>query len=174
LAGAIPPVLMNVVVLGAASYTVGPAINHPPLSYVYLFVYFLVNLLPLPLGIWVGLAWSGRHASGNVLLGIAAGSVEALIGLGIVGIAPDIIYLAVEDVIAWFATPILFLSGALYGDLLEARRKMPAASEIVRSGDEAAWNERTRLLIQTIVPALLGLVGTIITALATLLAPLMG
>jgi excisionase family DNA binding protein len=170
LAGAIHPVIMNVVVLGAASVTVGAAINHPPLSFVYLFVYFLVHLLPLPLGIWVGLAWSGRHASAYVLLGIAAGGVEALISLGIVGVAPDTIYLAYEDLIAWFATPILFLSGALYGDLLEARRKMPAASEIVRRGDEAAWNERTRLLIQSIVPALLGLVGTIITALATILA----
>jgi len=172
-AGAIPPLLMNLVVLVAASHTVGPAINHPPLAYVYLFVYFLVHLLPLPLGIRVGLAWPGRHPRGYVLLGVAAGSTEALIGLGIVGFAPDMIYLGVEDIVAWFATPILFLSGALYGDLLEARSKMPTASEIVRSGDEAAWNERTRLLIQSIGPALLGLVGAVITALATIVAPLM-
>lgn len=171
LAGAIPPLLANLVVLVAAYYIVGYAINHYPLVDVYLFFYFLVHLLPLPLGIRAGLAWPGNHPKGYALLGIAAGAMEALINGSIVLVAGDIVVLAIEDYVAVFSTATLFVSGALYADVIEARRRIPTPSEGAAGADAAGLNKTTVLLIQSIAPAMLGLVGTLVTALATLLKP---
>ena len=170
LAGAIPPILANLVLV-AAYFIVGYAINRHPLADIYLFFYFLVHLLPLPLGIRAGLAWPGNHPRGYALLGIAVGTIVALINGGIVIVVTDMIVLAVEDYVAVFSTATLFVSGALYADVIEARRKLPTASEGAVSADAAGLNKTTLLLVQAIAPAMLGLVGTIVTALATLLKP---
>ena len=169
LAGAIPAILANLVLLLGGFYIWGYAINHPPLEYVYLFLYFLVHLLPLPLGMWAGLAWPGSHPKVYALLGIAAGAIEALIFWGIVAFSKELVVWTTEDVVAVLSTATLFVSGALYGDLIEARRKMPTAPEDAVSAEEAALNKTTMLLIQSLGPALLGLVGTVFTAVITLL-----
>jgi excisionase family DNA binding protein len=169
LAGAIPAILANLVLLQGGFYFVGYAINDPPVVYVYLFLYFLVHLIPLPLGMWAGLAWPGSHPKVYASLGLAAGAIEALFFWGIVMISKDLVVWTIEDVVAIFSTATLFVSGALYGDLIEARRKMPTALEGAASAEEAALNKTTMLLIQSLGPALLGLVGTLFTALITLL-----
>lgn len=169
LSGAVPAILANLVLLQGGFYIVGYAINHPPLVYVYLSLYFLVHLLPLPLGMRAGLAWPGSHPKVYALLGIAAGAIEALVFWGIVTLSKGLVVWTIEDVVAVFSTATLFVSGALYGDLIEARRKMPTAPEGAVSAEEAALNKTTMLLIQSLGPALLGLVGTVFTALITLL-----
>jgi len=169
LAGAIPAILANLVLLQGGFYIVGYAINDPPVMYVYLFLYFLVHLIPLPLGMRAGLAWPGSHPKVYALLGIAAGAIEALFFWGIVTMSKGLVVWTIEDAIAIFSTATLFVSGALYGDLIEARRKMPTAPEGAVSAEEAALNKTTMLLIQSLGPALLGLIGTLFTALITLL-----
>jgi hypothetical protein len=154
----------------AAYYAVGYAINHPPLMYVYLFFYFLVHLLPLPLGRWAGLTWPGSHPRGYLLLGITAGGITALTTLSVVTVFGHIIRIAVEDYIAVISTVTLFLSGALYADLLEVRRRITTASAGAVSANEAALNKTTLLLIQSAIPALIGLVGTIVAALVPVLS----
>jgi excisionase family DNA binding protein len=170
LAGTVPPILANLVLLMAAYYAVGYAINHPPLMYVYLFFYFLAHLLPLPLGRWAGLTWPGSHPRGYLLLGITAGGITALTTLSVVTIFGHIIRIAVEDYIAIISTITLFLSGALYADLLEVRRRITTASAGAVSANEAALNKTTLLLIQSAIPALIGLVGTIVAALVPVLS----
>ena len=165
LAGTVPAVLANLVVLMVAYYTVSYAINYSPYKYFYLFFYFLVHLLPLFLGKWVGLTWPGSHPRGYVLLGVMAGSITALTNLVILTVFGHIIKIAIEDYIAIASTITLFVSGALYGDLLEVRRRIATASAGAVSANEAALNKTTLLLIQSIIPALIGLVGTIVAAL---------
>lgn len=168
LAGTVPALLANLVVLVTAYYTVGYAINHEPLLYVYLLFYFLVHLLPLLLGRWAGLAWPGSHPMGYLILGITAGALELLTTGSIVFFDERIVW-TTEDYIAIVSTITLFMSGALYGDLLEVRRRITADSAGTASANAEDLSKMTQLLIQSIVPALIGLVGTIVSVIVPLL-----
>jgi hypothetical protein len=69
------------------------------------------------------------------------------------------IQLLTEDRLGLLATVILFMAGGLFGDLAENRR-----DEHTSRGP----SERTLVLVQSLGPAALTLLGTIITAAVTL------
>jgi hypothetical protein len=82
LAGMVPAASSNsVVILGQLA-----SVYHS-LRPVHLLFHFAIHLLPLPLGVWVSLAWPGRHPRGHALLGLLAGLVEALTILLMVNVA---------------------------------------------------------------------------------------
>jgi hypothetical protein len=161
LAGTVPAAFSNsVVILGLLAGV------YQSLRPVHLLLHFAIHLLPLPLGFWAGLAWPGRHPRGHALLGLLAGLVEALTILLMVNVARIVgapIRLLTEDALGLLATVALFTAGGLFGDLAEHRRA-PARGEDTSRGP----SERTLVLIQSLGPAALALLGTIITAAVTL------
>jgi hypothetical protein len=168
LAGMVPAASSNsVVILGQLA-----SVYHS-LRPVHLLFHFAIHLLPLPLGVWASLAWPGRHPRGHALLGLLAGLVEALTILAtftmsrIVG-AP--IKLLTEDALGLLATVALFTAGGLFGDLAENRGAPTTRPEAPGQDEHTSQEgtERTLVLIQSLGPAALALLGTIITAAVTL------
>jgi hypothetical protein len=136
---------------------------------VHLLFHFAIHLLPLPLGVWVSLAWPGRHPRGHALLGLLAGLVEALTILLMVNVARIVgapIKLLTEDELGLLATVALFTAGGLFGDLAENRGAPTTRSEAPGQDEHTSQEgtERTLVLIQSLGPAVLALLGTIITA----------
>lgn len=167
LAGALPITVVTLTLVIVYN-GVGIAINHSPLREAFLLFYFLAHLLPLPLGALVGVSWPGKHLSGYVILGVSAGAIEAIIIWVVVSVMGDLIALGIEDYIAVIATAPLFLSGGLFGDLIERRRKQKASEASVPSAREGL-SDLTLLLLQSLGPAFIALFGTTITAVATLM-----
>lgn len=99
---------------------------------------------------------------------MSAGAIEAIIIWVVVSVMGDLIALGIEDYIAVIATAPLFLSGGLFGDLIERRRKQKASEASVPSAREGL-SDLTLLLLQSLGPAFIALFGTTITAVATLM-----
>lgn len=98
----------------------------------FLWAYLGFHLvLPASFGVCAGLLWRGPHLLGNIALGLTAGILEATIFWGFVTrVEVDFsrIALSSEDYLGWVATVLLFASGALFGDRLEARRTKRSSS----------------------------------------------
>jgi hypothetical protein len=171
LAGAVPPILINFILIAALMSMGFVAVAQPSFRTPFLFFDFLLHLLPLALGIWAGQAWSERNTSAFVLLGIAAGAIEGIMDYLIIAMFGGLIELRAEDYIAIFATPILFLAGALFGGTTARRRALGRyrLSGLERGESGSSPDAPPSALMEAIAPAALGLIGTIITAVATLL-----
>jgi hypothetical protein len=129
-----------------------------------LVIYLLFHLFPLLCGLWVGLAWQGMYLRRYILLGLFAGASE--IAVFVLFRAFPAIPRAISgggagytvtpsDVIAVLATVALFISGGLFGDLLQwtlsPRGLRPPG----------AW---TTLLIQATGAAFIGLIANVASA----------
>lgn len=147
LAGTIPAVLSDLVVVISMLALEDP--NAPYVRIPYLIIYFVLHMLPLPLGLWIGLTWPGKHREGYILLGFSAGVIEALIDWAKVQIpepSPDVsswivsslpedladrildvaymyagVKLGLEDYLGIIGTTVLLISGGLLGEILKGR-----------------------------------------------------
>jgi hypothetical protein len=102
----------------------------PPILALLLIV--MLSLATFPLGYWTGNRWPGYHLKSYVILGSSVGLVEwlvillyRLITLGVAGMSGTL-------VLFWFlrsalAIALLFVSGAIIGDLIERRKFTPTA-----------------------------------------------
>jgi hypothetical protein len=145
-------------------------------------VVLLLHASVVPFGFWAGIGWHGKHLKDYVLLGSAVGLLggtgallvqrSALWGLEN-PILASLIYLAIE----LLGAATLFVSGALFADLVERKRHpdLYETPEFARrvgrriAGPGKAPNPTTIALVQAMGPASLGLIGTIITILLPLL-----
>jgi hypothetical protein len=121
----------------------------------------LLSLATFPLGYWTGHAWPGRHVTSYIILGISVGLIEwfgvliyRLIFFGIEGLTTSLttrvpVFLLMRSVIS---IALIFISGALCGDLIERRR----------FSAEAGW----WVAVLGVIGALVGLFATIIGALS--------
>ncbi len=147
-----------------------PVGERPPLSSpTYIYLWF--HLIPLFCGLYAGLTWRGIHLRGHMLLGLLAGTIEA----GTIAVLHfDIFYaraalnefltanrgrglffpVDVSDIIAVFATIMLFMSGGIFGDLLE-RAQSP------REEGSAAW---PTLLVPGTVTGAFGILANIVAS----------
>jgi DNA-binding transcriptional MerR regulator len=167
LAGAVPTMLATTSLLIGYSL-VGYAINDPPLRTTYLFFYFLLHLLPLPLGIWAGLAWPGRHLIGYVLLGVLAGAIEAIVSRLFVILSGGLVELRFEDILTVVSTIILFLAGGAVGDSIEKRRAVRGRSNKVSEYDRGL-SPTTVVVLQYVLPPVLTFFGIALQAVVTLM-----
>jgi hypothetical protein len=128
-------------------------------------------------GLWLGLKEPGRHLKAYTLLGILLGALAGVLG----GIVIVILIRPPAASIAWslafsatsvtVVTALMFVSGGWFGYLIKkfrsSRRIEPTASQkkITRriAGPRKELDQRTLLLIQSLGPAALALIGTIIT-----------
>ncbi|MCA1707594.1 MAG: hypothetical protein LC808_31715 [Actinobacteria bacterium] len=97
----------------------------PPPRTLWLALYCVAHLVAIGLGTWAALLWQGRHPTGNVVLAVLAGAVEAAIIWLIVTqitIADIILEPASEDYIGVASTVLLFIGGSLIGERIERRR----------------------------------------------------
>jgi hypothetical protein len=141
-------------------------------------------ILPLPVGVWLGIRWRGRHPKMYALLGLSVGVIEmaaALITLSIRkeewtyqedGVSLIIMYV--------IGATILFVAGGLFGDLIkdirfpgEEKEPPKLARRIAKniSGSNKEPNKTLILLIQALGPSVLAFLGTIVTVLAALAGP---
>jgi hypothetical protein len=145
-------------------------------------VVLLLHASVLPFGFWAGIGWHGKHLKDYVLLGSAVGILggigallvqrTALLGLENPILAP-LVYLAIE----LLGSATLFVSGALFADLVERKRHpdLYEAPEFARrvgrtiAGPGKEPNPTTIALIQAMGPASLGLIGTIVSIILPLL-----
>ena len=145
-------------------------------------VVLLLHASVLPFGFWAGIGWHGKHLKDYVLLGSAVGLLggigallvqrSALWGLEN-PILASLIYLAIE----LLGAATLFVSGALFADLVERKRHpdLYETPEFARrvgrriAGPGKAPDPTTIALVQAMGPASLGLIGTIITIVLPLL-----
>jgi hypothetical protein len=179
LAGTIPPMIAYVGLVVAVSTVGVEPTNYPPFRRAYLLLYFMVHVLPLALGFWAGAAWPGKHTKGIGALAVLAGVTEAVADRVIVTFHRLIFLwgykLGFEDYIALIATATLFMSGGLFADLVERWRSLRSERETMRAQGEPIEapthseerNKRMLLLIQSLGPAALSLVGTITAAVIT-------
>ena len=143
----------------------------------------LLHASVLSFGFWTGISWPGRHLRDYVLLGSVVGVIGGT-GALLVQYAttqPDlsnpILAPLMLFVIEVLAATTLFVSGGLFGDLVEEKRHPDLygtpefAKRVGRriTGPDKEPNQITIALIQATIPAFLGLVGTIIS---TILASL--
>jgi DNA-binding transcriptional MerR regulator len=180
LAGAIPSIGANLALL-LSFRLVGEDIMYPPLRGAYLSFYFLLHLLPLPLGILAGLLWPGRHLGGYGLLASLAGVIEAIIlgsfvvvtrvafAMGFEGMGQGI-QPRLEDFVAVLATAVLFVAGGAIADSIE---KLRSSRGLVRgtvedSEHEKEFGQMTTLFLRFILPAILTLLGIIIQVIPAL------
>jgi hypothetical protein len=132
-------------------------------------------IIPLPFGLWLGVTWPGRHLKSYTLLGLAVGTIEMAAALITIGMGP----LPVErsDWVSAFLSyvigaTLLFLAGGLFGDLIEGFRSPHRENEsrLARrvaknvAGPNKEPSKTMVLLIQALGPAILTLIGTIISA----------
>lgn len=116
----------------------------------------LSSLATFPLGYWTGHVWPGRHLTSYVILGISVALIEwfgisiyRLIYFGIEGLTIDIVLYSLMRMEISIA--LIFISGALCGDLIERRRF---------SAEGGLW-----VAVLGVMGALFGLLSTIIGAL---------
>jgi hypothetical protein len=128
----------------------------------------LLHASVLPFGFWAGIGWPGKHLKHYVLLGSAVGIVggtgallvqrSALPDLENPVLAP-LIYLAIE----LLGATTLFVSGALFADLVE-RKRHPDLHEAPESAWPRQRTEPSNYRAHTgNHPRVLGLIGTIIS-----------
>jgi len=152
---------------------------HDPVPELLLFLY-LGMLSPLPLGFWAGLAWPGRHPKYYILIGLFAGSIQALMG-GFGGYYLGLPLFTLggwnkQDIVIAIATAALLSSGGLFADLWKERKSPPEARGSRVAGRLAARlpgaraepSNNTILLIQALGPSIFALIGTSFTAIASL------
>ena len=165
-AGTLPVVLASVaiaLVYASQRANAGPS----PVSPVYVYLGF--QLFPLFCGLYAGLTWKGIHLRGHMLLGILAGAIETviigifqipealaafnriLVTIGGIGLGFD---LTVSDIIAVFATIMLFMAGGIFGDLLEQ-------AQSPRKEAPGSW---ATLLIPGTVTGTFGLLASIVAS----------
>lgn len=154
------------------------AIPTPSASLWKLLIYGVLHPLTLLCGLWVGLAWVGRHPRGLAVLGLCAGLLDLLTNwwlvklhqlLGWTGWGP----LNAADFLSAVGIAALFTAGGLFGDLIESWRSPRGReeSELVRgiaeraSGPGKPPNETTLKLVQALGPSVLALVGIILNIL---------
>src|SRR5918995_4147389 len=121
LAGTIPITLSVLVLalLNAVGVESLPAGLHTLVFAIYLCLGFVFHLVPLPLGLWAGLAWPGAHFKGHTLLGLSAGVVEMVSAWGLSNALLSSTPLGFVDYLFALGTVSLFIAGGLFGDLGE-------------------------------------------------------
>ena len=162
-------ILLFMLVGGAAIYTGSAGIGEV-IAFVGLFA-------PFPVGFWAGAKWPGRHLGTYLFSSIVP-------GLGMF-----IFFAAISEPPGWgfsdlalgFSLPAVFVSGALFGDLYErykrwqegviyqAEKESPSVRVAASLSSSKEPSKTTVLLIQALGPAAIGLVGTSITAVVTLM-----
>jgi excisionase family DNA binding protein len=167
-AGTLPVVSSYVAISLVFSHPLVGA-DSPLSSPTYIYLWF--HLIPLFCGLYTGLTWKGIHLRGHMILGLLAGIIdtvtiavfhfknlhardalnEFLIYIGGRGLFFPI---DVSDIIAVFATITLFLSGGIFGDLLE-RAQSP------RKKDSTAW---ATLLVPGMVTGAFGILANIVAS----------
>jgi DNA-binding transcriptional MerR regulator len=175
LAGVVPTTLAtSSVLVGYHFLESADAINHGPLRIAYLVLSGLLQLFPLSLGIWTGLAWPGRHLIGYTLLGLLAGAIQAItytlfVVLSVV-VLPGGRHLQLqgEDPLIIVSTIILFLAGGAFGDSIEKRRAVRGLSNKV-SEDDKRLSPRTVVFLQYVLPPVLAFLGISLQVVATVL-----
>jgi hypothetical protein len=133
-------------------------------------------IIPLPFGLWLGVTWPGRHLKAYTLLGIAVGTIEMAAALITIGLGPMPVETS-DWVSAFFSyvigATLLFIAGGLFGDLIEGIRSphREGESRLARriannvAGPNKEPSKTTILVIQSLGPAFLALIGTIISSL---------
>jgi hypothetical protein len=157
LAGVVPTTLMTLGLLvgyNFASYD----INHGPFRIAYLVLSVLMQLIPLGLGIWTGLAWPGRHLIGYTLLGLLAGAIAAINYALVLVLSGGFVVLAWEDPLMIVSTIILFLAGGAFGDSIEKRRAVRGLSNNVSEYDREL-SPKTVVFLQYVLPPVLAFLG---------------
>ena len=138
----------------------------------------LLLVTPFLAGGVAGYFWWGRrrliYASYGLIVGLLA-----MLGLSVVQRSIDF-----GNAALGFSTATLFVSGLLFGDLYEKRRRwrsqggptqqeeresvsVRAAGELAKLSDSRGPSPTTTLLIQALGPAIVGLIGTVSTTLIT-------
>jgi len=144
-------------------------------NYIYLSIIFLFRLISLPFGFWAGLAWPGKHLKGYALLGLSAGLIELSISW-VLAKAFDYMAgpLGVVDYLTALSAIILFTSGGLFADLWKkhkrgevSEREEKIAAKLSKSGMEPS--KTTLLLVQSLAPSFIGLIGAFIGLLSSML-----
>jgi hypothetical protein len=129
-----------------------------------LLIYLLFHFFPLFCGLWVGLAWQGMYLRRYILLGLFAGASEVAVfvlfrafpAIPAAISGGDAVYkVTPSDVIAVLATVTLFISGGLFGDLLQWMRSPRGLRP------PGAW---ATLLIQATGAAFIGLIANVASA----------
>lgn len=114
LAGTVPFVLTFLTLL--LTPPIGPGRT------LYFFFDFVFHLLALPLGVWAGFAWPGRHPQGYALLGLAAGAIEIFFDSVAYGfIFAGVLAMGPEDFLAVIGIVVLFFLGGILADLWKRR-----------------------------------------------------
>jgi DNA-binding transcriptional MerR regulator len=169
LAGVVPTTLAtSSVLVGYHFLESADAINHGPLRTAYLVLVVLMQLFPLSLGIWTGLAWPGRHLIGYTLLGLLAGAIQAITYTLFVVLSGGVLELQGEDPLIIMSTIILFLAGGAFGDSIEKRRAVRGLSNKV-SEDDKRLSPRTVVFLQYVLPPVLAFLGISLQVVATML-----
>jgi hypothetical protein len=134
-------------------------------------------IIPLPFGLWLGMTWPGSHLKAYTLLGMAVGTIEMAAALIAISIGPQTV--ETSDWVAAFISyvigaTLLFIAGGLFGDLIDGIRS-PDREEESRLARRIANNvagsnnkepsKTTTLVIQSLAPGFLALIGTIISIL---------
>lgn len=131
-------------------------------------------IIPLPFGLLLGVLWRGRHPVGYALLGLAAGIIEMAAALILIAVraGPPTVTDGVGAFVMYvIGAAVLFLTGGLFGDVIEGishpesmgepRLATKLASGVSHNKQEP--NKTLILLIQALGPSLLGLFGTFAT-----------
>jgi DNA-binding transcriptional MerR regulator len=169
LAGVVPTTLATLgVLVGYHVLDSADAINYGPLRTAYLVFSVLMQLFPLGLGIWTGLAWPGRHLIGYTLLGLLAGAIQAITYALFVVLSDSSLELRGEDPLIIVSTIILFLAGGAFGDSIEKRRAVRGLSNKV-SEDDTRLSPRTVVFLQYVLPPVLAFLGVSLQVVATVL-----
>jgi hypothetical protein len=134
-------------------------------------------IIPLPFGLWLGMTWPGSHLKAYTLLGLVVGTIEMAAALIAISIGPEPV--ETTDWVAAFISyvigaTVMFIAGGLFGDLIDGIRS-PDREEESRLARRIANNvagsnnkepsKTTTLLIQSLAPGFLALIGTIISIL---------
>jgi hypothetical protein len=176
LAGTVPAVIFNTILL----ITPVEVAAQPTVRSFFLLFYFILHLLPFPLGFWAGSKWPGQHSKGHSILGVSAGLIEVFTILLILSAFYAYgLRMAFEEFIAPITTAALFLGGALFADVrkrLRAHdntRRSEVGSEQAETAQDtmaAEGDKFTITLIQSLGPAALTASATIIAAILAFMA----
>ncbi len=145
-------------------------------------VVLLLHASVLPFGFWAGIGWHGKHLKDYVLLGSAVGLLGGIGALlarpsALLGHDNLILVLLIFLAIELLGAATLFVSGALFADLVERKRHpdLYETPEFARrvgrkiAGPGKEPDPTTIALIQAMGPASLGLIGTIISVVLPIL-----
>jgi hypothetical protein len=182
-------------ILLAGINTVIPMPTSPVVRELLEILFIIFILAPIPLGgFWVGLAWPGRHLPAYILLGLGSATLgPAVLGelsrIGVLSLllsAGELLDLLLgqrlfEDLLGipisaeLLGPTLMFVSGALFGDLREKRKSPDSAATDTRFA-KAIANKLARLmssgkdtskklthLLQILGPSFVGLLGSILT-----------